>query len=152
MKKIILTGLLALMMPLAYSAGNTDITEGPEIENCWRNQSDRGKASICLHEQLDKSNKKTDELIIKTVQQIKQNNPGPVFKSTPPNLTIGDVYSKHFIEAQKSWKDYREKLCQAVGSQIGEDAYDYWSYIYQCQINLNKRHAEEIKLLHADEQ
>lgn len=151
-KKIIFTGLLALMTPVAYSAGIANIIEGTEIENCWCNQPDRGKASTCLHEQFDKSNEDMDALISKTVEQIKENNSGPVFKSTVPDLTIGDVYSKHFLEAQKAWKDYREKLCLAVGSQIGEDAYDYWPYIYQCQINLNKRHAEEIKMLRADEQ
>lgn len=152
MKKIIFATLLAMIAPVAYSAGSTDIIAGSETDSCWRNQSDRGKASTCLHEQFDKSNKATDDLISKTVKQIKENNPGPVFKSTDPNLTIGDVYSRHFIEAQKAWKDYREKLCLAVGSQIGEDAYDYWPYIYQCQINLNKRHAEEIQMLHTDEQ
>lgn len=137
--------------PAAFSADNHDISEGPEIESCWRNQQDRGQAATCLHELNDKSNKSLDALIEKTVKQIKENNTGPVYKGNDAELTIGDVFSKHFLASQQSWKNYRNDFCLGVGSQIGEDAYYYWPSIYQCQINLNRRHAEEIKMLHADE-
>ena len=152
MKKIVFAIILMALVPSAFSAEKSDIIAGPETDNCWRNNADRGKASECLHALSDISNKDMDELITNTVRQIKENNPGPVYKSKDPQLTIGDVFSKLFLESQNSWIEYRKNFCLGVGSKIGEDTYDYWPYIYQCQINLNKRHAEEIKLLHADEE
>lgn len=152
MKKIVFAIILMALVPSAFSAEKSDIIAGPETDNCWRNNADRGKASECLHALSDISNKDMDELITNTVRQIKENNPGPVYKSKDPQLTIGDVFSKLFLESQNSWIEYRKNFCLGVGSQIGEDTYDYWPYIYQCQINLNKRHAEEIKLLHADKE
>lgn len=150
MKKKLMFLLAMVLSPEVFSASN-DISEGPEIESCWRNQQDRGQAVTCLHELNDKSNRNMDALITRTVKQIKENNTGPVYKSNNTELTIGDVFSKHFLASQQSWKSYRNDFCLGVGSQIGEDAYDYWPSIYQCQINLNRRHAEEIKMLHADE-
>ncbi|AGN88278.1 DUF1311 domain-containing protein [Enterobacter sp. R4-368] len=150
MKKIMLAIIFLALAPSAFSAEKADIIAGPETDTCWRNNADRGKASECLHTLSDKSNKSMDELIAKTVVQIKENNTGPVYKSKDPQLTIGDVFSKLFLESQNSWKEYRKNFCLGVGSQIGEDTYDYWPYIYQCQINLNKLHTEEIKMLHAD--
>ncbi len=152
MKKTAIVFLIMMASPAVFGADNRDISEGPEIDSCWRNQQDRGRAATCLHELNDKSNKSLDLLIEKTVKQIKKNNTGPVYKSNNAELTIGDVFSKHFLESQQSWKSYRNDFCLGVGSQIGEDAYDYWPSIYQCQINLNRRHAEEIKMLHADEE
>ncbi|WP_029590101.1 lysozyme inhibitor LprI family protein [Franconibacter pulveris] len=151
MKKTLITIILMTLIPSAYSTEKLDIIAGPEIDNCWRNNADRGKASECLHVLSDKSNKEMDELIAKTVRQIKENNSGPVYKGEDPQQTIGDVFSNLFLDSQNSWKEYRKNLCLGVGSQIGEDAYDYWPYIYQCQINLNKRHVEEIKMIRADE-
>lgn len=151
MKKSLITFILMTLIPSAYSAEKLDITAGPEIDKCWRDNADRGKASECLHALSDKSNKEMDELIAKTVRQIKENNSGPVFKGEDPQQTIGDVFSNLFLDSQDSWKEYRKSLCLGVGSQIGKDAYDYWPYIYQCQINLNKRHVEEIKMIRADE-
>ena len=152
MKKIVLAIIFLALAPSAFSAEKKDIIAGSETDTCWHNNADRGKASECLHALSDKSNQSMDELIAKTVMQIKENNTGPVYKSKDPQLTIGDVFSKLFLESQNSWKEYRKSFCLGVGSQIGEDTYDYWPYIYQCQINLNKRHTEEIKMLHADEE
>lgn len=152
MKKTVLAIVFMTLVPSAYSAEKSDIIAGPETDSCWRTNADRGKASECLHTLSDKSNKNMDELINKTVMQIKENNTGPVYKGKDPQQTIGDVFSKFFLDSQNSWKEYRKNFCLGVGSQIGEDTYDYWPYIYQCQINLNKRHAEEIKMLHADEE
>lgn len=152
MKKIILVATFMIVTTAAYGADKTDIVSGPEIDGCWHNNADRGKASECLHALSDKSNKNMDDLIIKTIKQIKENNTGPVYKSNDPQLTIGDVFSKFFLDSQSSWKEYRKNFCAGVGAQIGEDTYDYWPYIYQCQINLNKRHIEEIKMLHAEEE
>lgn len=152
MKKILFALIFMSVVPVAYSADKLDIIAGSERDNCWHNNSDRGKATECLQALNDKSNKSMDDLISKTVEQIKENNPGPVYKSSDPKLTIGDAFSALFLESQNSWKEYRKKFCLGVGSQIGEDTYDYWPYIYQCQINLNKRHAEEIKMLHVDEE
>lgn len=152
MKKLVLTIIFMALVPSAYSAEKLDIVAGPETDNCWRNNADRGKASECLHAISDKSNKNMDELITNTVRQIKENNGGSVYNNKDSQLTIGDVFSKFFVDSQNAWKEYRKNFCLGVGSQIGEDTYDYWPYIYQCQINLNKRHAEEIKMLHADEE
>ncbi|MCL6746886.1 DUF1311 domain-containing protein [Kosakonia sp. R1.Fl] len=152
MKKIMLAIILLALAPSAFSAEKADIIAGPETDTCWRNNTDRGKASECLHALSDKSNKSMDELVARTVGQLKENNTGPVYKSKDPQLTIGDVFSQLFLESQNSWKVYRNSFCLGVGSQIGEDTYDYWPDIYQCQINLNKRHTEEIKMLHADEE
>lgn len=38
----------------------------------------------------------------------------------------------------------RTQLCLSVATELNEDAYDYQSYIDQCQINLNKNHSAEI--------
>lgn len=151
MKKIMLAIIFLALAPSAFSAEKADIIAGSETDTCWHNNADRGKASECLHALSDKSNKEMDELIAKTVRQIKENNSGPVFKGEDPQQTIGDVFSNLFLDSQNSWKEYRKSLCLGVGSQIGKDAYDYWPYIYQCQINLNKRHVEEIKMIRADE-
>ncbi len=151
MKKTVTLFFIMTLSPAVNCAESQDISQGPEIESCWRNQQDRGQAVTCLHQLNDKSNREMDALITKTVKQIKENNTGPVYKSNFAELTIGDVFSKHFLASQQSWKSYRNDFCLGVGSQIGEDAYDYWPSIYQCQINLNRKHAEEIKMLHADE-
>lgn len=58
--------------------------------------------------------------------------------------TAGDVYSRRFLDAQKKWKAYRDELCLSVATELDEDSYDYQSYIDQCQINLNRNHANEI--------
>jgi hypothetical protein len=81
---------------VSFSAEKSDIIAGPETDNCWRNNADRGKASECLHALSDISNKDMDELITNTVRQIKENNPGPVYKSKDPQLTIGDVKPESF--------------------------------------------------------
>ena len=152
MKKMLFALIFPLWVPGAYCADSADIISGPEMDTCWRNHADRGKAAECLHELSNKSNQFIEALITQTEKQIKENNTGPVYKSTDPTLTIGDVFSKHFMDAQHSWIAYRENFCLGVGSQIGEESYDYWPSIYQCKINLNKRHAEEIKMLHSDQQ
>ncbi|WP_312686136.1 DUF1311 domain-containing protein [Kosakonia sp.] len=152
MKHIVGAVIFMTGISVTYAADKADITAGPERDRCWHDYSDRGKASECLHELSDKSNKKMDAMITATARQIKENNTGPVFRSNNPQRTIGDDFSKFFLASQNSWKAYRKNFCLGVGSQIGEDAWDYWPYIYQCQINLNQRHAEEIKMLRADEE
>ena len=63
------------------------------------------------------------------------------------SVTSGDIYSRRFMKAQTLWKHYRQELCLAVATELDEEAYDYQSFIDQCEINLNKRHTEEISLL-----
>ncbi|MSE19021.1 DUF1311 domain-containing protein [Pantoea agglomerans] len=98
----------------------------------------------CLSAKRDNSNKALDALIADTVKRIKANNVGPFNGKESSKETSGDVYSRRFLDAQKKWKDYRTQLCLSVTTELNEDAYDYQSYIDQCQINLNKNHSAEI--------
>lgn len=135
--------LLFLMPAVSYAA----LYEGMERDVCFKNQSNIHIAYECLSKKSTESSHALDNIIAETNKHIKINNPGPVFRSEDPKLTIGDIYSKSFLAAQADWKAYRGNLCLAVASQIGEDANDYQSYIDQCVINLNKRHVEEIKMM-----
>ena len=117
------------MPAVSYAA----LYEGMERDVCFKNQSNIHIAYDCLSKKSAESSHALDNIIAEMNKQIKINNPGPVFRSEDPKLTIGDIYSKSFLAAQVDWK--------------GEDANDYQSYIDQCVINLNKRHVEEIKMM-----
>lgn len=118
--------------------------KGVESTTCFKSQSDLSEGGKCLSKKYSESSQALDNVIADTVKLIKKNNDGPVFNSDDPNQTIGDIYSKYFLTAQKQWMDYRKTLCLAVASQIGQDAEDYGNYINQCEINLNKQHIQEI--------
>jgi hypothetical protein len=90
MKKIMLAIILLALAPSAFSAEKADIIAGQKLILV-------GIIMLTVEKLLnayalsDKSNKSMDELIAKTVGQIKENNTGPVYKSQDPQLTIGDV-------------------------------------------------------------
>lgn len=140
MKKILII-MGALIAPLAAHA---ELSTGSERDACFKQNKDIPAAYNCLTAKKEDSSKKLDQLIAETVKRIKANNVGPFNGKEDNPETAGDVYSRRFLKAQKSWKDYREQLCLAVATELDEDAYDYQSYIDQCQINLNKNHASEI--------
>lgn len=141
MKKI-LTMLCLLFAPLA---ANAELSTGQERDICFKQNGDIPSAYNCLSVKKDASGKKLDVLIAETVKRIKANNVGPYNGKEDSTETAGDVYSRRFLKAQKSWKDYRDQLCLSVATELDEDADDYQSYIDQCQINLNKNHASEIE-------
>lgn len=121
--------------------------EGVERNDCFKHQSDYHIAYECLSKKAEKSSLLIDKVIKKTNEKILKENDGPVFGSEDPNETIGELYSKHFISAQESWKKYKNELCLGVGSQIGKDTLDYQSFIDQCEINLNKNHLTELNMM-----
>lgn len=140
MKKIfIILGALTASM-----AAHAELTTGVERDLCFKKNEDIPSAYNCLTVKKESSNKEMDTLIAETVKRIKANNVGPFNGKEDNPETAGDVYSQRFIEAQKFWKSYRDKLCLSVATELDEDADDYQSYIDQCQINLNKNHAGEI--------
>ncbi|MGK9175113.1 hypothetical protein KXR87_18170 [Yokenella regensburgei] len=61
MKNLLLTIILMILVPSAYSTEQVEIIAGPEIDNCWRSNADRGTASECLRTLSDKSNNDIDE-------------------------------------------------------------------------------------------
>nr|WP_115084771.1 lysozyme inhibitor LprI family protein [Pseudescherichia vulneris] len=93
------------------------------------------------------SESQLEKTIIETNKGIKDNNVGLFNGKEDATKTSGEVYSQRFLHAQKLWKQYRKELCLAVATEINEDAYDYQAFIDQCEINLNKRHGEEIKMM-----
>ncbi|WP_261640049.1 DUF1311 domain-containing protein [Erwinia mallotivora] len=145
MKKQVITMLVVLSaLPLTSSA---ELSWGTERENCFKQEKTIPLAYDCLAKKKDESNRTLDALISETDKRIKANNIGPFNGKEDAKETSGDVYSKRFLEAQGKWKQYRQELCLAVATEIDEDSYDYQSYRDQCEINLNKRHMEEINMM-----
>ncbi|MFZ4832450.1 lysozyme inhibitor LprI family protein [Rouxiella sp. Mn2063] len=140
MKKILII-FGSLLTPLAAHA---ELSAGPERDACFKQNKDIPSAYNCLAAKKDASSKKLDALIDETVKRIKANNVGPFNGKEENSETAGDVYSQRFLNAQKSWKGYRDELCLSVATELDEDADDYQSYIDQCKINLNKNHTNEI--------
>jgi len=139
-KKVLII-LSALMAPIAAHA---ELSTGPERDACFKQNESIPAAYNCLSAQKDASSKKLDALIAETVKRIKANNVGPFNGKEDSPETAGNVYSRRFLDAQKKWKAYRDELCLSVATELDEDSYDYQSYIDQCQINLNRNHANEI--------
>ena len=133
-----------LLIPLTTLAA---LYEGTEAKGCFTNNENSYQQENCLSEQKIKSENKLNALIFETEKRIKANNIGSFNGKEEANETYGDVYSRRFLQAQEKWKEYRHELCLAVATEINEDAWDYQSYRDQCEINLNKRHMEEINLM-----
>ena len=133
-----------LLTPLTTMAA---LYEGTEAKECFTNNENSPQQENCLSEQKIKSENKLSALIFETEKRIKANNIGSFNGKEEANETYGDVYSRRFLQAQEKWKEYRHELCLAVATEINEDAWDYQSYRDQCEINLNKRHMEEINLM-----
>lgn len=145
MKKYVITLLLACSaLPLTANAA---LSWGAERNICFKQEKTIPLAYDCLAKKKDDSDRKLDALISETDKRIKANNIGPFNGKEDAKETSGDVYSRRFLEAQEKWKQYRQELCLAVATEIDEDAYDYQSYREQCEINLNKRHMDEINLM-----
>lgn len=138
-KLLVLLGIF--IFPLTVQA---ELSIGQERDTCFKKNKDILSAYNCLSAKKEVSNKKLDTLISETVKRIKENNVGHFNGKDDSKETAGDIYSRRFLQAQKSWKDYRSQLCLSIATELDEDSYDYQSYIDQCQINLNKNHANEI--------
>ena len=132
------------MIPLP---GVAVLYEGIEAKQCFHKYNSPKQQENCLSEAKKNSEKKLNAQITETVKRIKSNNIGQFNGNEEANETYGDVYSRRFLKAQKIWQQYRRELCLAVASELNEDAYDYQLFIDQCEINLNRRHIEEIKLM-----
>ncbi len=145
MKNYTVTLLIAsLILPLS---GKANISWGEEWENCFKNEKVPPLGYKCLSDKKETSEKQLDLLIAKSVKSIKINFIGVFNGKEDATETYGDVYSIRFLKSQDTWKQYRKEFCLAAASQINEDAYDYQANIDQCEINLNRRHKEEINLL-----
>ncbi len=145
MKKIVLIiAIFMLHFPMLTSAA---LYEGSEAKACFAQHADPNQQGKCLQQKKNESESQLEGVIIETNKNIKANNVGLFNGKEAAAETSGEVYSKRFLNAQKLWKQYRKNLCLAVATEINEDAYDYQAFIDQCEINLNKRHIEEIKMM-----
>jgi len=136
---------LAFLLPTKVWA---ELSQGSENDICYKQSNDDyHRAHDCLTHKKNDIFAQYKKIVDDVNNRILKNYDGPVFKSEDPDLTVGTVYSKYFLEAQKDWEKYREKICLGVASEIGEDTYDYQPVIDQCEINLTKRHIDEIKML-----
>lgn len=136
---------LAFLLPTKVWA---ELSQGSENDICYKQSNDDyHRAHDCLTHKKNDIFAQYKKIVDDVNNRILKNYDGPVFKSEDPDLTVGTVYSKCFLEAQKDWEKYREKICLGVASEIGEDTYDYQPVIDQCEINLTKRHIDEIKML-----
>ncbi len=133
-----------LILPLP---GIAALSESPEAKECFKKYNIPAKQDECLSKARMDSETDLDALISETVKRIKANNMGWFNGKENASVTSGDIYSRRFMKAQALWKHYRQELCLAVATELDEEAYDYQSFIDQCEINLNRRHTEEINLL-----
>lgn len=125
-----------------------ELSQGMENDLCYKqSNNDYHKAHDCLLNKKNEIFAQHERIADDTNKRILKNYDGPVFNSNDPDLTIGMVYSKYFLDSQKSWKAYRKNLCLGVASEIGEDTYDYQPSIDQCEINLTKNHIKEIMMM-----
>ena len=148
MKKILILAITSILF--SPFAGAKGLFEGSESKFCFESTPDVPQQNNCLSDASEKSQKKLDRLINITRKRIKVYNLGPFYLKGPITPTIGDVYSKRFMKAQIIWKRYRKELCLAVAGELYEDSWDYSRFMEQCQINLNKRHMEEIEAMGYD--
>ena len=139
---LILTLFFLLLTPV-----KAELSWGTERDVCFKQEKTISEAYNCLSKSNDNIGRQLDALIFETEKRIKANNIGSFNGKGEANKTYGDVYSRRFLQAQEKWKEYRHELCLAVATEINEDAWDYQSYRDQCEINLNKRHIEEINLM-----
>ncbi|EPN1633401.1 lysozyme inhibitor LprI family protein [Cronobacter dublinensis] len=126
---------------------SASLSEGPERDSCFRENASVGEAYDCLAKKKAESAAELDALIMRMNKSIFANNPGDFNGNEDAGITTGEVFSQRFLNAQTAWKQYRARLCEAVATEINEDAWDYHAYIDQCEITLNQRHAEEIRLM-----
>lgn len=127
--------------------GIAALSESPEARECFKKYNIPAKQDECLSKARMDSETDLDALISETVKRIKANNIGWFNGKENASVTSGDIYSRRFMKAQTLWKHYRQELCLAVATELDEEAYDYQSFIDQCEINLNRRHKEDINLL-----
>ena len=145
MKRILLGIAVSLMyLPMLASAA---LYEGSEAKACFAQHANPNQQESCLHQKKIESESQLEKIIIETNKGIKTNNVGLFNGKKDAAETSGEVYSQRFLNTQKLWKQYRKELCLAVATEINDDAYDYQAFIDQCEINLNKRHGEEIKMM-----
>ncbi|WP_330984653.1 MULTISPECIES: lysozyme inhibitor LprI family protein [Enterobacterales] len=135
--------ILACLLFLTNSV-QAEIFNGQETDTCFKKSDNHWVAQACVAGEKEKSNTALQRLIEKSVREIKDHNDGPFNDDVSSTKTYGDVYSQHFIDAQKHWIQYRETLCLGVASEVNEDAYDYPIFKDQCVINLNRSHTKEI--------
>ncbi|MGL6020916.1 MAG: hypothetical protein ACRC0C_20020 [Gibbsiella quercinecans] len=107
--------ILAFFIILLPTKTWAELSQGIENDACFKkNNNDYHKAHDCLSAMKDESEARLEKLIQATNDLIVKNNDVPVFQSDDPNLTIGDVYSKHFLASQKDWQKYKKNLCLGV--------------------------------------
>lgn len=135
---------LVCLLLIAGSA-LAEIFDGHETDICFKKSDNHWLAQACVADEKEKSNKALQRLIEKSVREIKDHNDGHFNDDDNSTKTYGDVYSQHFIDAQKHWIQYRETLCLGVASEVNENAYDYPLFKDQCVINLNNNHTREIE-------
>ena len=145
MKRILLGIAVSLVyLPMLASAA---LYEGSEAKACFAQHANPNQQMSCLHQKKIESESKLQKVIIETNTSIKTNNVGLFNGKEDATENAGEVYSQLFLHAQKLWKLYRKEQCLAVATEVNEDAYDYRAFIDQCEINLNKKHLKEIKMM-----
>ncbi|MDK9355806.1 DUF1311 domain-containing protein [Lelliottia sp. V106_10] len=143
---IFTTTMLLLHFPLAAKG----LYEGEEATQCYKPPVDVHLLNNCFSAAEEKSNRKLDALIHNTSEKIKKTVLGSSNYKDPDAPPLGEVYSQRFLKAQILWKQYKNELCLAVAGEIPEDSLTYYQSLEQCQINLNKRHMEEIEAMGFD--
>ncbi|WP_336981399.1 MULTISPECIES: lysozyme inhibitor LprI family protein [unclassified Cedecea] len=144
MKEKIFSLIVVMMFSLpSYAALST----GNERDACFKEHKEIADAYNCLYQKRVESDNQLDVLISEISKKIISNYDYPTEKSDSSDETVGSVYNKYFLDSQKAWMTYKKNLCLGVASSIGEAARDYQSYKDQCEINLNKRHIEELHIM-----
>ena len=148
--KAFITILMVTILFIGFPLAAKGLYEGDEANKCYKPPVDVHLLNNCFTAAAEKSNRKLDALIYNTSEKIKKTVLGSSNYKDPDSPPLGEIYSERFLKAQMLWKQYKNELCLAVAGEIPEDSLTYYQSLEQCQINLNKRHMEEIEAMGFD--
>ncbi|MBP2169610.1 uncharacterized protein YecT (DUF1311 family) [Erwinia toletana] len=123
------------------------LAEGKESSICYTGIDNRHQGENCLEEKWRESNKEVNQVLKKTLASIEHNPDYTDPFNSKSDESRGNVYQQRLLKSQEIWEKYKAEFCLAIASTTGEEGFDYQPIIKQCEINMNKRRVEEIKLM-----
>ncbi|WP_053116022.1 DUF1311 domain-containing protein [Winslowiella iniecta] len=118
------------------------------INHCFTEASLQVNSSKeCISLEEDKSRKDLQREISTMKAIIMEKYDDPFHLTEPDGDKINKIFIKQFDLSQQAWEEARNNLCEANANLMGEWAQSHDSSVMSCNIKMNIRRIEEIKLI-----
>ncbi|MFS2222840.1 lysozyme inhibitor LprI family protein [Pantoea sp. B65] len=144
------TNTLLLIVVFIYSAHASarmlDIED--TIDFCFTNlPSTFSNTDNCVSNENRISQDRLDKEIIRMKSIINKDYDGPFHLNDVEGEKISNVFLQQFARSQEAWEKAKKDLCEANANLMGEWATSHDISVMSCNIKMNNRRTEEIKLI-----